>query len=236
MRTAINWKCPFCHSHTVIHSGEDGDRSCEDHCFYQDSDVGARCLLRTELTRCPNPNCNHLTIEAALHVARSVGRNTNPQYLEVQSWLLRPVSNAKTLPDYIPEAIRKDYGEACRIQTLSPNASATLSRRCLQGMIRDFWHISKPTLFAEIDELKKLPKIDADVINAIDSARSLGNIGAHMQRDTNLIIDVDEGEAALMLRLIETLFDEWYVRRAEREKALSALTDAARARSETRTP
>ncbi|MCB1884663.1 MAG: DUF4145 domain-containing protein [Geminicoccaceae bacterium] len=29
---------------------------------------------------------------------------------------------------------------------MSPKASATLSRRCLQSMIRDFWTISKDTL------------------------------------------------------------------------------------------
>ena len=46
-----------------------------------------------------------------------------------------------TLPDYIPEAIRKDYMEACAIIDSSPKASATLSRRCLQGMIRDFWGV-----------------------------------------------------------------------------------------------
>jgi hypothetical protein len=47
------------------------------------------------------------------------------------------------LPDYIPEQIKDDYYEACSILNLSPKASATLARRCLQGMIRDFWGITK---------------------------------------------------------------------------------------------
>lgn len=65
-----------------------------------------------------------------------------------------------TLPDYIPEAIRKDYVEACSILDASPKASATLSRRCLQGMIRDFWGVTSGNLAGEIDLIKD--KIPAD--------------------------------------------------------------------------
>lgn len=66
-----------------------------------------------------------------------------------------PISLAKVYPDYIPQAIRSDYEEAHAILNLSPKASATLSRRCLQGMIRDFWGISKARLVDEIDALKE---------------------------------------------------------------------------------
>ena len=54
-----------------------------------------------------------------------------------------PESDAKPQPEFIPEAIRQDYREACRIRDLSPKASATLARRCLQGMIRDFCAITR---------------------------------------------------------------------------------------------
>ena len=57
----------------------------------------------------------------------------------VKRWRLIPESDAKVFPDYIPQQIREDYVEASKIKELSPKASATLSRRCLQGMIRDFW-------------------------------------------------------------------------------------------------
>jgi hypothetical protein len=44
------------------------------------------------------------------------------------------VSNvAIVYADYIPEVLIKDYGEASGIIQLRPKASATLSRRCLQG-------------------------------------------------------------------------------------------------------
>src|SRR5690625_1985363 len=53
-----------------------------------------------------------------------------------------PSSLAKQFPDYVPESIRNDYEESYKIVDLSPKASATLSRRCLQGMIRDYWEVT----------------------------------------------------------------------------------------------
>ena len=52
-----------------------------------------------------------------------------------------PASFAVQFPEYVPVQIRSDYEEAYAILSISPKASATLSRRCLQGMIHDFWDI-----------------------------------------------------------------------------------------------
>ena len=129
---------------------------------------------------------------------------------------IRPQSKAKQYPEYIPQSIREDYEEACAVLHLSPKASATLARRCLQGMIRDFWGIAKATLNAEIAELKG--KIPADLWSVIDSLRQLGNIGAHMEKDTNLIVDIDPDEAEKLIMLIELLMKEWYINREERKQ------------------
>ena len=125
------------------------------------------------------------------------------------------------LSDYIPQPIQQDYYEACRIRDLSPKASATLARRCLQGMIRDFWEIKKSQLKDEIDELKD--KVDPDVWESIDAVRSVGNIGAHMEKDINIIVDVEPGEAQLLIGLIEQLVDDWYVARESRKKRTEEL-------------
>lgn len=130
-----------------------------------------------------------------------------------------PNSVAKQFPDYIPEQIRNDYQEACAIVNLSPKASATLSRRCLQGMIRDFWKISKGSLYDEISELNG--KIPADLWSALDGLRKLGNIGAHMEKDTSVIIDIDPSEAENLIVLIELLMKEWYINRHERDNLFS---------------
>lgn len=122
-------------------------------------------------------------------------------------------------PDYVPLPIRQDYTEACAIVSLSPKASATLSRRCLQGMIRDFWGISKPRLVDEINSLKD--KIPAQQWRVIDGLRRIGNIGAHMENDINTIVDIDPDEANKLIKLIELLIEQWYINRHNQEQLYS---------------
>lgn len=141
-----------------------------------------------------------------------------------------PKTAHKIYPDYIPKQIRDDYTEAISIIQDSPKASATLLRRCLQGMIRDFWGIKKGTLKAEIDELQS--RISKPQWEAIDGLRSIGNIGAHMEKDINLIIDIDEGEAAKLVKLIELLIDKWYIARHDEESLYKEITDTATSKKE----
>jgi Domain of unknown function (DUF4145) len=124
----------------------------------------------------------------------------------------------------------QDYIEASRIRDLSPKASATLARRCIQGMIRDFCKTSKNRLIDEIKELSKrleeetVPAgVNSESVEAIDHVRSIGNIGAHMEKDIGVIVDVDPGEAQTLLDLIEMLFEEWYVARNNRQEKLAKL-------------
>src|SRR5262249_44337083 len=58
-------------------------------------------------------------------------------------------------------------------------------------------------------------------VEAIDHVRSIGNIGAHMEKDVNLIVDIDPGEAQALIELIEMLLVEWYVARKLREDRLA---------------
>jgi hypothetical protein len=83
-------------------------------------------------------------------------------------------------------------------------------------MIRDYHGISKARLIDEIEAIKSC--VDPLTWRAIDGVRSIGNIGAHMERDINVVVDVDPEEARLLLGLIETLVDDWYIARHEREK------------------
>ncbi|MBX9808883.1 DUF4145 domain-containing protein [Candidatus Gracilibacteria bacterium] len=143
----------------------------------------------------------------------------------IGKWDLLPDSHAKQFPSgIIPEVIIEDYKEACKIINLSPKASATLLRRCLQGMIRDFWKITKSRLIDEIIELEKVLH-DPEVIEAIDTLRKTGNIGAHMEKDINLIIDIDPLEVDKLKWLIEFLIEEWYLKRDRKQKRLIELKE-----------
>jgi len=44
-----------------------------------------------------------------------------------------------------------------------------------------------------------------------------------MEKDINLIIEIDADEAQMLTELIETLFEEWYVARAVREKRFEGI-------------
>lgn len=144
--------------------------------------------------------------------------------LVLQSQLL-PSSSAKQFPDYIPDAIRQDYEEACLIRDQSPKASATLARRCLQGMIRDFWGISKGRLYDEIAALED--KVAIEEWEAIDALRQIGNIGAHMEKDVNVIIDIEPEEAGHLIYLIESLLESWYVERHKKQERLARIKQIA---------
>ncbi len=127
-----------------------------------------------------------------------------------------PISNARQFPKYVPTSIRNDYEEACAIVNLSPKASAALSRRCLQGMIRDFFEISRNSLYEEIDAIKS--KIPTEQWAVLDGLRRIGNIGAHMEKDINLIIDIEPSEAQKLIKLIELLIQQWYIERHNQQQ------------------
>lgn len=179
-------------------------------------------LSMVQVIVCPNPECRQQTIDIMIYETDRYGDTIGKS---IFSRKLLPESEAKPFPNYIPKQLRDDYSEACLIRDKSPKASATLSRRCIQGMIRDFWGIKKGRLIDEIDELKG--KVDAETWKAIDSVRHVGNIGAHMEKDVNLIIDVDPKEAGLLIWLIETLFEEWYIVSHDRKTKMKALTKLA---------
>ena len=176
---------------------------------------------------CPNLKCRRVAFSISLHEIQSIARHhAQPAgYLFgslLRTWKLLPESEAKPQPDYIPAPIVENYKEACRIKDLSPNASATLSRRCLQGMIRHFWDVKgKRTLWDEIEAIEA--KIEPSTWEAIDGIRHVGKIGAHMEQDVNLIIEVEPEEAQLLIGLIEMLFKDWYVAGHEREERVQAM-------------
>lgn len=88
-------------------------------------------------------------------------------------------------------------------------------------MIHDKWNIVLKNLNQEISALKD--KIDPSLWAAIDSLRQLGNIGAHMEKDINTIVDIDSNEAQKLLTLVEILIKEWYLVPHEREELLSSI-------------
>ena len=218
-----SYTCPYCQHDIVLQDADVQDNQI-DFKFPEDRVKSGLTGLRVVSVVCPNQNCQELVLSVSWHEAKAVqgSYQYNELGAQLEKWRLRPESSAKPQPSYIPPQIVEDYYEACRIRDLSPKASATLSRRCLQGMIRDFWGVNdKRTLKHEIEAIQE--KVDTATWAAIDSVRSVGNIGAHMEKDVNLLVSVEPEEAQLLLELIETLFAEWYVAKHDRDQRMGKL-------------
>lgn len=225
MKPPFDWRCPYCNQPQVV-TQQNFDRKF--HVLEVGKSTAGNVGVLTNAVRCVSPSCNELTLISYLAEASYVNGHGWSAGEIIRGWNLMPESFARPQPDYIPEALREDYEEACLIRDKSPKASATLARRCLQGMIRDFCGISRTRLIDEINELRGLveagtaPKgVESETVEAIDAIRGIGNIGAHMERDISLIIEVDPGEAQSLIELLELLFDEWYVARHTRDQKLA---------------
>ena len=217
------WCCPFCNHNATI--GRDNYYS-KDFQFHDNNKYGNQ-LIRIETITCPNPKCKEYTLTLSLYdYIATVPDFSEPVSEPKNIFHLIPAAEIKIFPDYIPAAIIADYKEACLIRDLSPKASATLARRCLQGMIRNFWGIKKDRLINEIEAIKN--KVDPTTWKAIDAVRKIGNIGAHMEKDINLIIDVESSEAKLLIGLIETLINDWYIIRQKRQESMAEIIAAAK--------
>jgi len=98
----------------------------------------------------------------------------------------------------------------------SPMASAALSRRCLQHILRESGGIKEGTLAAEIDQVLKAGRLPNSVAEALDAVREIGNFAAHPTKSTSTgdVIEVEPGEAEWNLNVVEALMDIYYVQPA----------------------
>lgn len=204
--------CPFCghaqayyNSHERVQNGDYSNRSPIPEIYEESS-------FTIHTFKCNNSSCKKIAVTA-------INRTTEKQIDLV------PQVTMCFYPEYIPEQIRQDYEEANMILEASPKAAATLLRRCLQGMIHDYWGIHEKNLNAEISALKD--KVPTAQWMALDALRKVGNIGAHMEKDVNLIIDIDADEAKKLLKLIELLFEKWYIARHDEEMLLADIVEIA---------
>jgi len=140
--------------------------------------------------------------------------------------LLRPRAPARAaLSLDVPEAFAADYREACLVLADSPKASAALSRRCLQQLLRDKGGVKPGNLSDEIDQaMQGLPQ---HLAKAVDAIRNLGNFSAHPTKSTGTseIVDVELGEADWCLEVLEGLFDFYFVQPAALQRKRDALNE-----------
>lgn len=133
-------------------------------------------------------------------------------------------ANRSAAPPDVPSDLAEDFNEACAVIVDSPKASAALSRRCLQGVLRYQSFLQKdlaPAIEAALAS-KTLPPALAENLDAI---RNIGNFAAHPMKNSNTgeILPVEPHEAEWNLEVLEGLFDYFYVAPALAKKKRDAL-------------
>ncbi len=116
-------------------------------------------------------------------------------------------------PLEVDEIFSVEYEEACLVIQDSPKASAALSRRCLQSLLREKVGVQKDNLEKEINEAIEKERYPSYIAGLLHALRQVGNFSAHPQKNTSTgeIIEVEPGEAELCLDILESLFDFHFV-------------------------
>jgi hypothetical protein len=227
----FNWRCPYC-DHAVVITSE--LFSSDIHKTSITNAVGSICLS-SQFIICPNRACRKPTLNAQIRRWSWGGEGGGGVVFEGEPfdrWRLMPFGESRVFPDYVPAPIREDYQEACLIRDLSPKAAATLARRTLQGILRDFFKVTPGRLVDEINALEAT--MAPELLEAIHGVRKVGNIGAHMEKDIDLIVDVDPDEAQLLIELVETMIEETYVHREQRRARIQKVTELAGSKEQAR--
>jgi hypothetical protein len=125
----------------------------------------------------------------------------------------------------VPEEFTEDYREACLTLPDSPKASAALSRRCLQHLLRDEAKVKPGSLSNEIQQVLDSGKLPSYLAESLDAVRNIGNFAAHPTKSkaSGEIIDVEPGEAEWNLDVLESLFDFYFTQPALLKKKREAL-------------
>jgi hypothetical protein len=176
------------------------------------------------------PECGRLVIEALdglMNQERTPG-GIPPLHTVVSTreFLVNPKAASRApLDPSVPLDLVEDYREAVVVLADSPKASAALSRRCLQHLLRETANVEHGSLYDEIGQvLEKLPSYLSD---ALDGVRQVGNAAAHPIKSgqTGEVVAVEPGEAEWLLETLEGLFDFYFTAPARLKARRDALDE-----------
>jgi len=147
----------------------------------------------------------------------------NTETIDSLAW---PVGGQRPIPEEVTQNaadLAADFKEAVAVLPWSKKASAALSRRCLQFILREKGGANKHNLVDQIDEV--LDALPSELAKNVDAIRQVGNFAAHPLKSTSSgqIVEVEEGEAEWLLDVLEELFDFYYVAPIKAGKRRAAL-------------
>jgi len=176
---------------------------------------------------CPNPKCGKYIIYLVCgsHGADRYGTPNKVSKIEVRKLCYPKGISRSPLAKEVPTKYADDYHEACLVLSDSSKASAALSRRCLQFILREEAKVTHTNLHDEIEEVISKQSFPSELADSLHSVREIGNFAAHPIKSTStgLIVEVEPGEAEWNLEVLEELFDYYFVRPARIKAKKDAL-------------
>ncbi len=136
-------------------------------------------------------------------------RNSEPTWNDYLVWP-RKVQRIP-LGEEVPTLIKDDYREACAILSVSPKASAALSRRVLEAILEQQGY-KTGMLGNKIEAAHTDGKLSDATKDALDTARCFGNFSSHppANHSADRVVDVVDGEAEWCLDVVERLIQHYY--------------------------
>lgn len=145
-----------------------------------------------------------------------------------------PRNALRPIPKEVGSPYREDFEEACAVLPISPKASAALSRRCLQMVLRDCGGFTQKDLAPQIEAAIASGKLPSHLSEAIDAVRNIGNFAAHPMKSqvTGAIVEVEPGEAEWLIETVDGMFDFYLVQpallKAKRDALNKKLAEAGK--------
>jgi hypothetical protein len=214
--------CPYCGIAAKI---EFKDRNIHQHKDFAYSGMGY------EVADGACPECEGYIVvlrEGKCTFSRHEGDYTYLNMEEVDhQHIIFPENSTRLVALEVPDAYKTEYLEACDVFTSSPKASAALSRRLLQKILREEFGIKRRNLADEIEDFINGGNAPSYLNDAIDAVRNIGNFAAHPLKSTSTgeIVDVEAGEAEWLIEVIESLFDFAFVQPKKLEERRNKLND-----------
>lgn len=191
------------------------------------------------LSRRTCPSCNRFVMNLENGIGIPLGNQVGTFHLRFPAkettMLVWPkgISRASVPPE-VPPAIVEDYKEACLVLADSPKASAALSRRCLQLLLRSAAGVKQGDLSNEIQQVLDSKTLPTGIAENVDAVRNIGNFAAHPNKSTSTgeVLPVEPEEAEWNLEVLESLFDVYFVQparaKAKRDALNKKLQDAGK--------
>ena len=142
-------------------------------------------------------------------------------------FLAWPQSSNRPCLKEVPREVASDFDEAVRVLAISPQASAALTRRSLQQILRDYGQTKKKDLFDQIEEVVTGGQVPHALGEQLSAVRVIGNFAAHPLKSqaTGMILPVEAHEAEWNLDVLEATFDHYFVKPAQANARKAALNE-----------